>query len=79
MGSCQDFVSRLAKHNAGTYGKKSYTSFTDDWELFLKIDTNTYSHARRLELKIKKMKSRVYILNLKKYPELIEKIKSESI
>ena len=68
VGSCQDFASRLANHNAGTYGKTAYTSFVNDWELFLKINTSTFSHARRLEIKIKKMKSRVYILNLKKYP-----------
>ena len=78
VGSCQDFKERLEKHNQGFYGKQTYTSITNDWELFLDIETNVFAHARRLELKIKKMKSRVYIQNLKKYPELVEKIKAES-
>jgi len=47
---------------------------TNDWALFLKIEVVDYPHAIRLEKHIKSMKSSKYISNLKKYPELIQKI-----
>ena len=56
----------------------SYTSQSDDWKRFLVIQTETNKHALRLERKIKQMKSRVFIENLKKYPELVDKIKKQT-
>ena len=47
---------------------------TNDWALFLKIEVVDYPHAIRLEKHIKSMKSSKYISNLKKHPELIQKI-----
>ena len=69
-----DFDLRLESHNLHKYGSKSFTFIADDWELFLKIDVFTFEHAVRIERKIKSMKSKTFIQNLKKYPELIEKI-----
>ena len=69
---------RIFKHNNHLYGKHRYTAITDDWELFLKIEVSDYSHAIRLEKLIKSMKSSKYIRNLKKYPELIEKITKQT-
>ena len=77
VGACQNLEERIENHNHGTYGKTTYTSIATDWELFMDIGSTDFSHARRLELKIKSMKSKTYILNLKKYPELVDKIKSE--
>lgn len=74
IGSCDDFELRLLAHNQGKYGSSSYSHITNDWQLYLKINTVDFSHAVRLERKIKKMKSRKHIENLRKYPELIEKI-----
>ena len=75
IGACQDSLDkRIEKHNNSAYGNHRFTSQTDDWKLFLKINTIDYSHAIRLERKIKSMKSSKYIQNLKKYPELVEKI-----
>ena len=52
----------------------------DDWVLYLTINNLEYEQARRLELHIKKMKSKKYIQNLKKFSEmqtkLIEKFKT---
>ena len=56
-----------------------FTAAANDWELFLKIDVNNYTHAVRLERKIKSMKSSKYIQNLKKYPELAAKITQETL
>ena len=64
---------RLDKHNRKFYGDKSFTSITYDWELFLTIQVKDFNHALRIEKHIKKMKSRTFIQNLKKYPELVEK------
>jgi putative endonuclease len=68
---------RIYKHNTHFYSNKSFTAKAEDWTLFLRIDTENIAHARRIELKIKAMKSAVFIKNLKKYPELIEKIISQ--
>jgi len=53
---------------------RKYTSKADDWELFLTIDCKIKQQATNIESHIKKMKSKVYIQNLKKYPEMIEKL-----
>lgn len=70
--------SRIEKHNSGYYGSRSYTAQSDDWELFLFIPTEDYSHAVRIERKIKSMKSSQYIKNLVLYPELLEKLVSST-
>lgn len=78
-GACQEsLVERITKHNNHTYGNHRFTSAVTDWELFLRIGTSDYSHAIRLERKIKSMKSSKYIQNLKSYPELITKIIEET-
>jgi putative endonuclease len=80
VGATHDNVLiRLAKHNDGFYSGKSYTSQTDDWEIFIQIEATDFAHAVRIEGKIKSMKSSKYIRNLKRYAELAEKIKLETI
>lgn len=80
IGACQDnLVSRIEKHNMSFYGNEKYTSISNDWVLYLFIKAENYPHAIRIERKIKKMKSRKYIENLKKYAELIEKIFNETM
>jgi len=76
-GSCANFDLRLKAHNSKKY-TASYTSKSDDWKRFLVIQTETNKHAIRLERKIKRMKSSVFIENLKKYPELVDKIKKQT-
>ena len=70
----QDSVeNRILKHNSSSY-ESSFTTTTDDWELYFSVTCVTVSQARKIELHIKKAKSRTYITNLKKYPEMIEKL-----
>ncbi len=64
---------RIVKHNTSYYGKH-FTSQTSDWELYHAIQFDSYDLARKCELHVKKMKSRKYIENLKKYHEMSEKI-----
>jgi putative endonuclease len=78
VGATQDLVNRLEKHHSGDYGSEHYTAKAKDWVLFLEIQVSNMAHAIRLERKIKRMKSSRYIENLKKYPELFEKIVTET-
>jgi len=79
IGATQkDVLLRIQKHNHGTYGKHRFTAAATDWELFLFIRTGDYSHAIRLERKIKSMKSVKYIHDLKIYPDLLEKLVSST-
>ena len=77
IGYTSDIEERLLLHNQRHFGGRSYTFKASDWDLFLLIPCNTISEAMFLESKIKKMKSRKYIENLKKYPEMVEKLLNE--
>jgi len=74
VGHTSDFGERIKMHNDGHFGGKTYTSRAKDWEEFLLIPCLTVKLAVSLEMKIKRMKSRKYIENLKRYPDLIDKI-----
>ncbi len=75
VGATHDPVGeRIKKHNKHAYGKHLFTAAASDWKLYLNIPAKDYAHAVRIERKIKSMKSSKYIRNLKKYPELVEKI-----
>jgi putative endonuclease len=63
---------RLNKHNNQTYGNHRFTAKASDWELFFSIRTDSFSHARRMELFIKKMKSKTFIKKLKEDPETLQ-------
>ncbi len=57
-GICQENLeARISKHNQGFYEGAHFTKAAHDWSLFLRIDVPDYAHARRLEVKIKSMKS----------------------
>jgi len=43
--------------------------------VFLVIENLEYQQSRKIKNPIKRMKSKTFIENLKKYPELIEKLK----
>ena len=77
VGSChEDLIQRLKKHNEKGYGTKTYTTIADDWLLFHIIECDCYAQAVRIERHLKRMKSRNYIENLKRYPEMSAKLKS---
>lgn len=46
-----------------------------DWELYFSVDDLAYQQVRSIESHKKKIRSKIYIQNLKKYPEIIEKLK----
>jgi putative endonuclease len=51
---------RLRKHNTSSYGSH-FTSSAIDWVLRLNIHTQDYSTARKMEIYVKRMKSRKFI------------------
>lgn len=74
IGETSNLDIRLKFHKDAASHK--FTAKAKDWKLFLKIDCLDRKHARLVEGHIKKMKSRIYITNLKRYPEMIEKLQS---
>ena len=71
IGQTTDFNQRLLQHNDpdSSYSTKG----GQPWEIFLTMHCKSVSHAMKLERHIKNMKSKMFILNLKKYPELLER------
>ncbi len=61
---------RVEKHLSNFYPNK-YTAQVKDWQLYLQIKCETNNRARQIENHLKKMKSRKYITDLIKYPEMI--------
>lgn len=79
IGTTQsDLVERISKHNNGTYGRNHFTAIANDWYLYFFIETTDFAHAIRIERKIKAMKSKKYIENLAKYPEMLKKLVSST-
>ena len=63
---------RLAKHLNKVYGSHRFTAKISDWELYLCIEAESISHARKMEVFIKRMKSQVFIRKLKDVPESLQ-------
>ena len=73
VGETEDINQRIVLHNTGFFSN-SYTSKANDWVLFHSIACETRVQSRAIETHLKKMKSRKYIENLVKYPEISEKL-----
>ena len=73
-GSCLNLEQRFDDHKNKKY-QNSYTSGVNDWEVFYYIENLQYNQARKIELHIKKMKSKKYIENLKKYEDISLKLR----
>ncbi len=67
-----DFETRWEFHKSALSNK--YTAKANDWVVFLKIKCNSKKQGLAIERHIKNMKSKTYIKNLIKHPEIIEKL-----
>ena len=65
---------RVENHLQKVYRKLNFTQKSDDWILFWSMECESFKQARNIELHIKKMKSKIYIQNLSKYPEIGNKL-----
>lgn len=73
VGSCLEISERLADRETKKYSD-SYTGKANDWVLYYSITNLEYKQARSIENYIKRMKSKIYIENLKKYDDLSRKL-----
>lgn len=64
VGETANVDQRLIWHNTH-YFKSASTVITSDWKVFLTIQCEDIKQARKIEMFIKKMKSRVFIEKLK--------------
>jgi len=76
VGETPDVILRLAFHNDPEKNTNS-TKSGIPWEIFFVLELNNRVVARKIELHIKKMKSREYLMNFKKYPEMSDKLISK--
>ena len=77
VGETEDLSKRLILHLKHTF-KGSYTTQAKDWEIVFNMRFNTRDSARRAERIGKSKKSRKFIENLIKHPELQLKLRSLS-
>ena len=74
VGETQDLS--LQQHREGFF-KNSFTAKTVDWSVFHNIKCESKSQSLKVERHIKRMKSSVYIRNLKKYKEIERNLKNK--
>ncbi|WP_221418107.1 GIY-YIG nuclease family protein, partial [Fulvivirga kasyanovii] len=77
IGYSSNVLSRQDYHNSEA--NVIWTSKGKPWQAYFVISDLSESQAIRIEKHIKKMKSRKYIENLKKYPEIVEKLRARYI
>ncbi len=73
IGQTSDLVQRLEMHNNHLF-EGAFTSLAKDWEIFLQIPCESRNEAICIEKHIKSMKKRSYYSNLKKYPEMVDRL-----
>ena len=73
IGYTSDLKIRLELHKKSLPHK--FTAKANDWIVFHIIICSSKKQALAIEKHIKKMKSKVYINNLKKYKEITDKLK----
>ncbi|MCE3296765.1 MAG: excinuclease subunit [Crocinitomicaceae bacterium] len=71
-GFTTDLEVRLKFHENAEQRKFTYNA--DDWEIYHTIICQSKAQALKIEKHIKRMKSKIYIQNLKKHPEINSKL-----
>ena len=73
IGTTSDYNLRIEQHNTGVY-TDAFTIKGIPWEKFFLFENLNSEQAYQIEKHLKKMKSKTFIQNLVKYPELADKI-----
>ena len=73
IGYTSDLRTRMEFHNNSENHK--FTHNASDWKIFFEINCENKTQALAIEKHIKAMKSKVFIENLIKYPEMVVKLK----
>ena len=71
IGTTDNFADRFKEHNSATYSD-SYTAKGIPWSEFIVIKNLVSKQAYSIEKHIKNMKSKKYIFNLKRFPNIVE-------
>ncbi|WP_211324105.1 GIY-YIG nuclease family protein [Echinicola strongylocentroti] len=74
IGYTENLTKRLEQHNHHTF-KDAFTNRAADWQFFYTIECSGEKQATGIEGHLKKCKSRTYLDNLRKYPEISNKLK----
>jgi putative endonuclease len=69
IGWTSDLANRILLHNSGNFNK-GITRLKIPWEYFFILEVPDKKVAIKIERHIKSMKSRKYIHDLKRYPEI---------
>ena len=72
IGYSSDIDVRMEFHKNPEAGK--FTAKADDWKIIFEIKCENKLQGLAIEKHIKAMKSKVYIQNLRQYPEMTEKL-----
>lgn len=75
-GTTDNPQKRLLEHNQSLY-TDSFSLRGIPWEMFLIIENLNSYQAYMIEKHIKNMKSKTYINNLKKYPDMVMRLKDK--
>ncbi|WP_133554344.1 GIY-YIG nuclease family protein, partial [Algoriphagus boseongensis] len=73
VGQTVDLEKRLEEHNQNTFSK-AHTKNVNDWEIFFSIECSSRNQAIKIESHIKSTRKRKYYQDLKKYPEISQKL-----
>ncbi len=73
IGYASNIEQRLEIHLSPTEDRK-FTAKTKDCQIYYKIECEIKTQALAIEKHIKKMKSKIYIENLLRYPEMAIKL-----
>ena len=75
IGSTTETVSeRLEKHLSEFYSGFHFTHAANDWIIFFSIKCQNINQAKGIEAHIKRMKTKKYIDDLKRYPEIVQRL-----
>ena len=73
VGFTRDLKQRFEYHLVKEFAK-GFTAKYSDWEIYYEIPDLSVTTARNIESHIKKMKSKKYLQNLKKFPGITERL-----
>jgi putative endonuclease len=73
IGSTENLEFRVDQHNKHFF-QGAFTKRADDWVVFYSIECQSVKQALKIEKHIKKNRSRKYLLDLAKYPQIALKL-----
>jgi putative endonuclease len=73
IGSTENLEVRIEQHNSHFF-QGAFTKRAGDWEVFYVIECQSSSQALKIEKHIKNNRSRKYLLDLAKHPQISQKL-----